>query len=149
MKSQQRISKNQYYLQIAKLASQRATCPRRQVGCVVINKHGHIKATGYNGVPKGQNHCIDQPCGGQNMGSSTGLESCKATHAEMNALLQCDNVMEIDTIYVTTSPCPTCAKLIANTSCKKVVYGEAYKDTSGLEILRDSNIEVWHVRIQD
>lgn len=142
-----RQSKNQYFLQIAVIVSSRATCPRRSVGCVIVNKHGHIKATGFNGVPKNFEHCTDKPCGGQNNKSSESLNSCMATHAEQNALLQCDNVMDIDTIYCTTSPCITCAKLIANTSCKKVIYSDIYRDTSGIDMLKKLNIETIYERI--
>lgn len=142
-----RESKEVYFLKMAKHVATRATCPRREVGCIIVDKNGHIKATGYNGVPRGHSHCIDKPCGGQNMASSTGLNFCMATHAEQNALLQCHNIMEVDTIYVTTSPCVTCAKLIANTSCKKVVYAEEYNDAPAFEILRKSNIQALHVRI--
>jgi dCMP deaminase len=142
-----RESKEVYFLKIAALVSTRATCVRRQVGCVIVDKNNHIKATGYNGVPKNFIHCTDVPCGGHINKSSEGLDSCKATHAEQNALLQCNNVMEIDTIYCTTSPCITCSKLIANTSCKKVVYANEYADTSGIELLNSIGISTKHERI--
>ena len=71
-----------------------------------------------------------------------------ATHAEQNALLQCHDVMDIDTIYITCSPCMTCAKLIANTSCKKIVYSEEYKDTEALVLLRKLDIGVIHDKSQ-
>ena len=145
----QRESKNQYFLKIARLVATRSTCPRRSVGCVIINKHGHIKATGYNGVPKNFPHCIDKPCGGEKQKSSQGLNSCMATHAEQNALLQCDNVMDIDTIYITTSPCIVCAKLIANTSCKTVIYSDEYVDTSGIDMLKKLNVDIIYERIRD
>ena len=145
----QRESKNQYFLKIAKLVATRSTCPRRSVGCVIINKYNHIKATGYNGVPKNFQHCIDKPCGGENQKSSKGLNLCMATHAEQNALLQCDNVMDIDTIYITTSPCIVCAKLIANTSCKTVIYSDEYADTSGIDMLKKLNVDIIYERIRD
>ena len=144
-----RESKHQYFLKIAKLVATRATCPRREVGCVIINKYGHIKATGYNGVPAGYMHCTDIPCGGQNMQSGTGLTFCMATHAEQNALLQCHDVMDIHTIYITVSPCITCAKLIANTSCKRIIYAEEYPDPSAMELLKKLGIETRHERIED
>lgn len=147
--SNKRDSKNQYFLKIAKLVATRSTCPRRSVGCVITNKYGHIKATGYNGVPRTFEHCIDKPCGGENSSSGQGLNSCMATHAEQNALLQCDNVMDIETIYITTSPCITCAKLIANTSCKEVIYSEEYSDTSGIDMLKKLNIKTTYERIND
>ena len=137
-----RESKQSYFLKIAALVATRATCPRRAVGCVITNSFGHIKATGYNGVPKNMAHCIDTPCGGEISKSSEGLSSCMATHAEQNALLQCDDVMDIDTIYCTTSPCIHCAKLIANTSCKALVYTNKYSDFSGTALLESLGIKV-------
>ena len=143
----QRESKNQYFLKIAQLVATRSTCIRRSVGCVIINKYGHIKATGYNGVPKNYEHCLDTPCGGQNEKSSKNLNLCMATHAEQNALLQCQDIMDIETMYCTTSPCITCAKLISNTSCNKVVYSNEYIDKSGIEMLKKLKIEVVYERI--
>lgn len=144
-----RESKNQYFLKIAKLVATRATCPRREVGCVIVNKHGHIKATGYNGVPAGYTHCTDTPCGGQNMQSGTGLTFCMATHAEQNALLQCHDVMDIETIYITTAPCIICAKLIGNTSCKKIVYSEEYADQAAMDLLKKLDISTVYERIEN
>jgi dCMP deaminase len=144
-----RESKNQYFLKIAQLVASRSTCPRRPVGCVITNSYGHIKATGYNGVPRGFPHCINTPCGGEGSASGTNLQGCMATHAEQNALLQCDNTMEIDTIYLTTSPCITCAKLIANTSCKMVMYSEKYTDTSGIDMLTKLGIKTRYEGIDD
>jgi dCMP deaminase len=138
-----RESKDQYFLKIAELVGTRATCPRRQVGCVIVNKYGHIKATGYNGVPRHYPHCTDEPCGAEKIASGQGLNSCMATHAEQNALLQCDDVMDIDIIYITTSPCITCAKLIGNTSCKQVICGSFYSDTSGADLLKKLGIRVY------
>ena len=135
-------------MRIALVVSSRATCPRRQVGCVIINNFNHIIATGYNGVPKNYPHCIDKACGGQNQKSSEGLNLCMATHAEQNALLQCSNTNDIKTIYCTTFPCITCAKLIANTSCKEIVYNEFYNDNnSALGIFNNSGIKVIHERV--
>lgn len=144
-----RDTKNQYFLKIAELVSSRATCPRRAVGCVTTNTYGHILSTGYNGVPSEYIHCIDHPCGGENNKTGEGLDSCMATHAEQNALLQCRDVMTIDTIYVTTSPCITCAKLIANTSCRTVIYSEEYKDTTGIDMLKRLGITAKYERIKD
>ena len=136
-----RINQADYFMGIAELVSKRATCPRRQVGCVIVNSHNHIIATGYNGVPSKMAHCTDTPCGGQNHKSGEGLDSCMATHAEQNALLQCPDIHQIDTIYVTTAPCNTCAKLIANTSCKTLIYKSGYLN-DGLDLLRSLGIRV-------
>lgn len=140
---------SQYFLKIATLVATRATCPRREVGCVITNKYNHIMATGYNGAPRAYPHCTDEPCGGDSAKTGERVNTCMATHAEQNALLQCHNTMEIHTIYCTTAPCITCAKLIANTTCQLVVFAEKYSDTSGVDMLKLLNIEVRHEEIKD
>jgi dCMP deaminase len=57
-----RIPSDWYFLKMANLASERATCKRRKVGCILVNSKKHVIATGYNGVAAGQEHCIDNPC---------------------------------------------------------------------------------------
>ena len=123
-----RPSKDEYFMVMALLVSERSTCLRRKVGAVLINKRKHVLATGYNGVASGQPHCLDIPCIGANSASGTDLDLCEAVHAEQNALLQCRNVFEIDTCYVTVSPCMTCTKLLLNTSCQTIIFEEDYVD---------------------
>lgn len=175
---------DQYLMSVAQLASQRTTCIRRGVGCVLANARGHILAVGYNGVAKGMPHCNEAKyvavyhndprvldlgdvwqfgktrtvkklnqafLGGEGNAQCVGFEeifpnackghdlppgqdSCEAVHAEQNALLQCRDPWEIDTAYVTLSPCKACLKLLLGTSCKRIVYlelheagGEAYQ----------------------
>ena len=122
----QRSSKDEYYMGVADVVSKRSTCVRRNVGCVAVNSAGHIVATGHNGVPRGVVHCIDIPCGGGNHISGHGLDECMAVHAEANALMQCEDVMEIIIIYVTTFPCIQCLKMIMNTGCAELVYRDEY-----------------------
>lgn len=128
-----RLSKHEYFSKMARLVSLRATCARRRVGCVLVNSRGHVLATGYNGVPAGCVHCIDKPCPGAAFSSGQGLDACQAIHAEQNALLQCREVNEIKTAYVTTQPCMTCIKLLLNTSCSLIVYNEPYPDHAALD----------------
>ena len=127
-----RISVDEYFMELAIAASKRATCPKKQVGCVIANKHGHLIASGYNGVPKGFMHCIDIHCGDN---------PCYATHAEANALLQCTNINDVHKVYCTLAPCFDCAKLIANTSVREVIYLEA-KRPEGLALLESLGITV-------
>lgn len=121
-----RISKDQLFADMAKLVSTRGTCPRRKVGAVFVNKRGHVIATGYNGNASGMPHCIEVPCAGADLPSGTGLSKCEAIHAEANALLQCKDVYDIHTAYVTASPCVDCTKLLLNTSCERIVFIEEY-----------------------
>lgn len=129
---------------MAFVTAQRSTCLRRQVGCVLLNVRGHVLATGYNGVAAGQNHCNepthleDHPtknvrvlsygnaCPGAQAASGTQLDGCYAIHAEQNAMLQCRDVYDIETAYVTASPCVTCTKLLLNTGCQRIVFLEEY-----------------------
>lgn len=118
--------KNATFLKIAQELSMLSTCHRRQVGAVLTDKHYHIIGSGYNGVPIGAIHCTDEPCGGANKPSGEGLGLCLAIHAEQNALMQCKNMHDIHTLYVTTSPCEHCIKMLMNTSCKYIVYHHEY-----------------------
>lgn len=126
-----RPSADEYFIRMAQLVATRGTCPRRQVGCVIVNRRKHVLATGYNGVHAGAPHCFDNPCPGANLPSGQGLDKCEAIHAEQNALLQCHNVYDIDTVYCTTSPCTHCVKLLLNTSCNRIVFTELYTLNTG------------------
>lgn len=121
-----RPTKDETWLAVASVIAERGTCARRRVGCVLVNSLGHVLSTGYNGVANSLPHCTDNPCPGAShaSGSGTSLYLCEAIHAEQNALLQCQNVQEIDTCYVTCSPCVQCTKLLLQTSCKRVVFLE-------------------------
>jgi dCMP deaminase len=111
---------------LALAAATRATCPRRRVGAVFLNAAGHVVATGYNGGSRNTGHCIDSPCAGSLAESGTQLEACDATHAEINALAQCSNVLEVAEIYVTTIPCPSCMKALRATGAKDIYYLHDY-----------------------
>lgn len=129
-----RPSKDEYFLAMAVLAAARGTCARRNVGCILVDRHNHVLATGYNGVAANVTHCIDSPCAGAQLPSGTGLEKCEAIHAEQNAILQCQDVSSIETAYITTSPCHTCTKLLMNTGCSRIVFIKAYTDESPKEL---------------
>ena len=114
-------------IDMALVTAQRSTCVRRHVGCVLLNQRGHVLATGYNGVPSGFKHCNEgNQCPGGFAKSGEDLDRCFAIHAEANALLQCGDVHQIDTAYVTTSPCIACCKLLLNTGCRRIVFAEEY-----------------------
>ena len=139
-----RPDRDEYFLEIAKLAATRATCPRRSVGCVLVDKNNHILATGYNGVPRGLPHCIDKPCPGATAASGDALDLCEATHAEQNALLQCSDTEAIHTVYTTTSPCIHCVKLLMNTGAKRIIFSEGYVDTRPRDLwCRVNEITTW------
>lgn len=134
------IKATEYFLIMARLVSRRSTCARRQVGCVLVDEHKHVLATGYNGVASGKTHCTDKPCPGAKCKPGENLDLCEAIHAEQNAILQCKDSQKIRTAYITTAPCVTCTKLLLNTSCKTIVFIESYPN-SGRKIWNRSWIK--------
>ena len=106
---------NDWALEIAYVVAKRATCPRRQVGCVLLDKYNRIIGLGYNGVPRGEPHCEqEEECS----------NGCRAIHAEANALIHCTDAMNIETVVTTCFPCDGCAAMLKNTSMKKLVFAE-------------------------
>lgn len=122
-----RKPKDEYFLDMAKLVSERSTCARRAVGCVLVDNHDHVLATGYNGVPKGAKHCNDgYKCEGADSPSGTDLNRCLAIHAEQNALIQCKDTMSIKAAYLTVNPCEHCLKMLLNTSLNFIYFRTMY-----------------------
>lgn len=128
MTMSKRMNKDVYYMSLAILASARSTCVRRQVGCVAV-KDNHIVATGYNGSVAGTTHCTKETCYRvvNNIPSGEKLDLCRAVHAEQNVICQAaihgTNIQDA-TIYITTSPCITCLKLLAQVGVRRIVILE-------------------------
>ena len=106
--------------------SKRATCPRASVGCVLVNKYGEVLSTGYNGPPRGADHCTDNYCPGVDCPPGQSGNLCEAVHAEINALIKCTDIWSIESVYCTHEPCVKCAGALANTSCQNVFYINDY-----------------------
>lgn len=100
-----------------------STCGKKQYAAVLLDKHGHIIGFGYNGGPKNYTHCKDGGCPRleHNSPSGSSYDNCISVHAEQNAIIHCDYSSEPEKIYVNGPPCFGCAKLICNTTIKKVV----------------------------
>jgi len=125
-------------MDIAHQVATRATCDRKHVGAVVVRDRT-ILSTGYNGSIRGMPHCDE-------VGHMMENGHCVATvHAEANALLQAaKNGVRIDgaTLYTTASPCWPCFKLIANSGCVRIVYGEFYRDPRIFEVAAQLKLEL-------
>ena len=123
------------YLEMARIWAKNSYCTRRQVGALVV-KNNMIISDGYNGTPSGfENVCEDD----------NGITKPYVLHAEANAitkLARSSNNSEGATIYITASPCIECSKLIIQAGIKRVVYGEKYRLTDGIELLERAGIEV-------
>jgi len=122
--SPRRDSWDLYFMKIARQVASRGTCSRKKVGCVIVRDRT-ILATGYNGSIRGMPHCDD-------VGHMMENGHCTRTvHAEQNAIAQAArngvSVMGSD-LYVTSSPCWTCFKIVANSGIRRIVFGEFYRD---------------------
>lgn len=121
---------DEYFMEIAHVVAKRSNCSRRRVAAVIV-KDNHLLSTGYNGTPRGVKNCFDGGCPrcSSHAPSGTGLDECLCVHAEQNAICQAARYgIDVSgaTIYVTLSPCLTCAKLIINAGISTVVYDGDY-----------------------
>lgn len=134
-----------YFMSIAKVVATRSNCSRRQVAAVVVSEH-RIISTGYNGTPRGVKNCFEGGCPRCSGGAASGasLEECICVHAEQNAICQAAFYgirLNGATIYVTLTPCLTCAKLIINSGIREVVYtGEYAFDEASRRLLGEAGV---------
>jgi dCMP deaminase len=136
---------DEYFMKIAQLVAERSTCLRRSVGAIIV-KDKRIISTGYNGAPRNLSHCLEIGCMRERMGIPSGErhEMCRGAHAEQNAIIQAAGSgvdMEGATMYCTTAPCSTCAKMIINAGICKLVLGEKYPDRLGEELIREAGVK--------
>lgn len=130
-----RICWEETWMEIARtIARNRSPDPRLQVAAIVVtDDNAAMLALGYNGgVTGGSNE-------------PTSLEPGKSDflHAEANALLKTPfHYPKKKIMYITASPCPTCARMIVNAGISKVIYDEEYRDLEGLKILRNAGIGI-------
>ena len=137
---------DEYFLKIASVVAERATCRRHHVGAVAV-RDKHILATGYNGAPAGFKDCLELGClrDEQNIESGTRHEICRAVHAEQNAIIQAalhGVSLEGSTIYATHTPCVLCAKMLVNARIKRYVSFGIYSDDAFIDMFREGGIEV-------
>jgi dCMP deaminase len=141
-----RISWDEYFMQIAHLVSQRATCLRRSVGAVIV-KDKRMLATGYNGAPSGLSHCLETGCLREKLKIPSGQrhELCRGLHGEQNAIIQASLYgisVKGSTIYITNQPCVICAKMLINAGIAEIVIREGYPDTMAMDFLKEAGIKV-------
>lgn len=128
---------------MADIWAENSYCQRRKVGALIV-KDKMIISDGYNGTPAGfENVCEDD---------ESGLTKPYVLHAEANAITKIarsGNCSDGATLYVTTSPCIECSKLIIQAGIKRVVYREKYRVTDGLDLLERAGVETVHLQEND
>lgn len=126
---------DEYFIEIAKVVSSRATCLRRKYGAVIVKDRVMI-SSGYNGSPRGIANCIDLgKCTRNELKVPSGerYELCEAVHAEQNAIINAppDRMkgaiiyiagFEEDRSYAAGKPCKLCDRMIRNAQIEEVVY---------------------------
>ena len=126
---------DQRYLKMAAIWAQNSYCARRKVGALLV-KNKMIISDGYNGTPSGfENICEDE----------NGNTKPYVLHAEANAITKVaksGNSSEGATLYVTSSPCLECAKLIIQAGIRRVVFTDNYRLEDGISLLKRANIEI-------
>lgn len=135
---EERIDKQNYYLNIAETVASRSTCLRKKYGSVIVN-HDQIISTGYSGAPRGRVNCCDLGyCNKKKLFPDTrhsGYDACRSVHSEQNAIISASREEMIgSTMYLVgyrsdensvyeegAAPCLMCRKLIINAGIEKVV----------------------------
>ena len=129
-------------MRMARIWAENSYCERRKVGALLV-KNKMIISDGYNGTPSGfENKCEDE----------NNVSKAYVLHAEANAIskvARSHNSSDNATLYVTASPCMECSKLIIQAGIKRVIYGEQYRLTDGIDLLKRANIEVKYLNPDD
>ena len=132
----ERVSKENYYLDIARTVAERGTCIRRKFGAIIV-KDDVIVSTGYNGAPRGRQNCTDMNmCMRDKLGIPRGerYEMCRSVHAEANAIIAAPREQMLgSTLYMCctdprdgsivpdTNSCMMCKKLAINAGIERLV----------------------------
>ena len=148
----ERISKANYYLDIAQTVAKRSTCLRRCYGAIIV-KNDEIISTGYNGAPRGRKNCVDlNYCTREAMNIPSGqrYELCRSVHAEANAIISAARRDTIGaTIYMAcinpkdsglipdSSSCSMCRRLIINAGIEKIVIRDTPTEYRVVDIQKE------------
>lgn len=138
--NEKQLKLDERYLRMAVVWAENSYCLRRQVGALLV-KDKMIISDGYNGTPSGfENNCEDE----------NNKTKPYVLHAEANAITKVaksNNSSEGATLYVTSSPCLECSKLIIQAGIRRVVFLEPYHMNDGVELLERAHIEVVKIEL--
>jgi len=138
--NEKQLKLDERYLRMAMIWAENSYCTRRQVGALLV-KDKMIISDGYNGTPSGfENVCEDE----------NNKTKPYVLHAEANAITKVaksNNSSNGATLYVTSSPCIECSKLIIQAGIKRVVFSEQYHMNDGVELLERAKVEVVKVEL--
>ena len=147
----ERVSKDNYYLDIAQTVSERCTCLRRRYGAIIV-KNDSILSTGYNGAPRGRKNCIDlNYCMRNKLNSPRGerYEMCRSVHSEANAIINAPRDQMLGSTLYMVCVDPTDGKVVPGSNscmmCKRMIIN------AGIErvVIRDTATEYRIIEVQD
>ena len=140
--SDKQFALDKRYLRMATIWAENSYCRRRQVGAIIV-KDKMIISDGFNGTPSGfENVCEDE----------NDTTKPYVLHAEANAITKVarsSNSSDGATLYVTTSPCIECSKLIIQAGIKRVVFNELYRMHDGINLLKRAGVECGQIDVYD
>ncbi|MCX6257522.1 MAG: dCMP deaminase family protein [Bacteroidia bacterium] len=138
--SDKQLQIDKRYLEMARIWAGNSYCTRRKVGAILV-KDKMIISDGYNGTPSGfENICEDE----------SNVTKPYVLHAEANAITKVaksNNSSLGSTLYITSSPCLECAKLIIQSGILRVVYCDRYHNYEGIELLKKAGIIIDFIEI--
>jgi|TARA_B100000768_G_scaffold73435_1_gene70371 dCMP deaminase len=138
MTDEKQLKYDRAYLRMALEWGKLSHCKRKQVGALIV-KDRMIISDGFNGTPSGFDNCCED---------EEGMTKWEVLHAEANAILKVASSTQSAkgaTLYITLSPCTQCSKLIHQAGINRVVYANAYRDTSGLQFLEKAGVKTTHL----
>ncbi len=141
-----RISRTNYFLNLAQEASKRSTCNRAHHGCVLVGPDNLVKAIGYNGSLPGEPHCDEVGCSIVTRSNKSGAQDdhcIRTIHAELSALSQLLVRERPLTAYITGSPCAMCYKALVAFGVTKIFISYAYNE----DYERDQLVDIYRVPI--
>lgn len=120
------ISWDEYFMALAHLSAVRSKDPSTQVGAVIVDSNNRVVGLGYNGFPRG---CDDSKFPWEREGEYLDTKYAYVVHAELNAILNANKLIENCRLYVSLFPCNECSKAIIQSGIKEIIYeSDKYKD---------------------
>jgi len=148
----ERVSKHNYYLDIAQTVAERSTCLRKKYGAIIV-KNDTIVSTGYNGAPRGRKNCTDiGVCMRDKLNIPRGerYEMCRSVHSEANAIIAASREQMLgSTLYMAcvdaktgelvtdTCSCMMCKRLVINAGISTVII------RTGTETYKVIDVQSW------
>jgi len=117
---------DEYFMSLAHLSAVRSKDPSTQVGAVIVDSNNRVVGLGYNGFPRG---CDDKEFPWEREGEFLDTKYAYVVHAELNAILNANKLIENCRLYVSLFPCNECSKAIIQSGIKEIIYeSDKYKD---------------------